>query len=152
MLKEIHEQPRVIQATTEGRITQSRVLEQALGTQAGNLLDNVRHVQIIACGTSYHAGMVARYWIEDLAGVPCSVEVASEFRYRKHVIQQNTLFLCISQSGETADTLAVSVLSRACMLLFRHQLFRIAPKDRRVRELSDALHLRLSDMLRHQSV
>jgi glucosamine--fructose-6-phosphate aminotransferase (isomerizing) len=106
MLKEIYEQPRVIQATTEGRITQSRVLEQALGTQAGNLLDNVRHVQIIACGTSYHAGMVARYWIEDLAGVPCSVEVASEFRYRKHVIQQDTLFLCISQSGETADTLA----------------------------------------------
>ena len=106
MLKEIYEQPRVIQATTEGRITQTRVLEQALGTQAGNLLDNVRHVQIIDCGTSYHAGMVARYWIEDLAGVPCSVEVASEFRYRKHVIQPDTLFLCISQSGETADTLA----------------------------------------------
>jgi glucosamine--fructose-6-phosphate aminotransferase (isomerizing) len=106
MLKEIYEQPRVIQATTEGRITQTRVLEQALGTQAGNLLENVRHVQIIACGTSYHAGMVARYWIEDLAGVPCSVEVASEFRYRKHVIQPDTLFLCISQSGETADTLA----------------------------------------------
>jgi glucosamine--fructose-6-phosphate aminotransferase (isomerizing) len=106
MLKEIYEQPRVIQATTEGRVTQTRVLEQALGTQAGNLLENVRHVQIIACGTSYHAGMVARYWIEDLAGVPCSVEVASEFRYRKHVIQQDTLFLCISQSGETADTLA----------------------------------------------
>ncbi|PXX92680.1 glutamine--fructose-6-phosphate transaminase (isomerizing) [Marinobacter vulgaris] len=106
MLKEIHEQPRVIRATTEGRITNTRVLEQALGTQAGNLLENVRHVQIIACGTSYHAGMVARYWIEDLAGVPCSVEVASEFRYRKHVIQPDTLFLCISQSGETADTLA----------------------------------------------
>lgn len=106
MLKEIHEQPRVIQATTEGRITQTRVLEQALGTQAGDLLENVRHVQIIACGTSYHAGMVARYWIEELAGVPCSVEVASEFRYRKHVIQPDTLFLCISQSGETADTLA----------------------------------------------
>lgn len=106
MLKEIYEQPKVIQATTEGRVTQTRVLEQALGTQAGKLLENVRHVQIIACGTSYHAGMVARYWIEDLAGVPCSVEVASEFRYRKHVIQQDTLFLCISQSGETADTLA----------------------------------------------
>ncbi|NMT62730.1 glutamine--fructose-6-phosphate transaminase (isomerizing) [Marinobacter orientalis] len=106
MLKEIHEQPRVIRATTEGRITNTRVLEQALGTQAGNLLENVRHVQIIACGTSYHAGLVARYWIEDLAGVPCSVEVASEFRYRKHVIQPDTLFLCISQSGETADTLA----------------------------------------------
>ncbi|MFN2362436.1 MAG: glutamine--fructose-6-phosphate transaminase (isomerizing) [Marinobacter sp.] len=106
MLKEIHEQPKVIRATTEGRVTNTRVLEQALGTQAGNLLENVRHVQIIACGTSYHAGMVARYWIEDLAGVPCSVEVASEFRYRKHVIQPDTLFLCISQSGETADTLA----------------------------------------------
>ncbi len=106
MLKEIHEQPAVIKATMEGRLTDSRVLEQALGTEASKLLENVRHVQIIACGTSYHAGMVARYWIEDLAGVPCSVEVASEFRYRKHVIQPDTLFLCISQSGETADTLA----------------------------------------------
>ncbi|WP_298451575.1 glutamine--fructose-6-phosphate transaminase (isomerizing) [uncultured Marinobacter sp.] len=106
MLKEIHEQPRVIKATIEGRVTGSHVLEQALGTEAGNLLQDVRHVQIIACGTSYHAGMVARYWIEDLAGIPCSVEVASEFRYRKHVIQKDTLFLCISQSGETADTLA----------------------------------------------
>ncbi|WP_273209938.1 glutamine--fructose-6-phosphate transaminase (isomerizing) [Marinobacter subterrani] len=106
MLKEIYEQPRVIKATMEGRVTKTRVLEQALGTEAANLLENVRHVQIIACGTSYHAGMVARYWIEELAGVPCSVEVASEFRYRKHVIQQDTLFLCISQSGETADTLA----------------------------------------------
>lgn len=106
MLKEIHEQPRVIRATTEGRVTNTSVLAQALGTQAGNLLDDVRHVQIIACGTSYHAGLVARYWIEELAGVPCSVEVASEFRYRKHVIQPDTLFLCISQSGETADTLA----------------------------------------------
>ncbi|WP_417565464.1 glutamine--fructose-6-phosphate transaminase (isomerizing) [Marinobacter sp.] len=106
MLKEIYEQPRVIKATMEGRVTSTRVLEQALGTDAANLLENVRHVQIIACGTSYHAGMVARYWIEELAGVPCSVEVASEFRYRKHVIQQDTLFLCISQSGETADTLA----------------------------------------------
>ncbi|MFW5823612.1 MAG: glutamine--fructose-6-phosphate transaminase (isomerizing) [Marinobacter sp.] len=106
MLKEIHEQPAVIKATMEGRLTDAHVLEQALGTEAGKLLENVRHVQIIACGTSYHAGMVARYWIEELAGVPCSVEVASEFRYRKHVIQPDTLFLCISQSGETADTLA----------------------------------------------
>ncbi len=106
MLKEIYEQARVIKATTEGRMTKTKVLEQALGTDAGKLLENVRHVQIIACGTSYHAGLVARYWIEELAGVPCSVEVASEFRYRKHVIQPDTLFLCISQSGETADTLA----------------------------------------------
>lgn len=106
MLKEIYEQPRVVKATMEGRLTDSSVLEQALGTDAADLLENVRHVQIIACGTSYHAGMVARYWIEELAGVPCSVEVASEYRYRKHVIQPDTLFLCISQSGETADTLA----------------------------------------------
>ncbi len=106
MLKEIYEQPRVIQATLEGRVTDTRVLEQALGTEADRLLEGIRHVQIIACGTSYHAGMVARYWIEELAGIACSVEVASEFRYRKHVIQPDTLFLCISQSGETADTLA----------------------------------------------
>lgn len=106
MLKEIHEQPRVVKATMEGRLTERRVLEQALGTDAGALLENVRHVQIVACGTSYHAGMVARYWIEELAGIPCSVEVASEYRYRKHVVQADTLFLTISQSGETADTLA----------------------------------------------
>ncbi|MFE8070389.1 glutamine--fructose-6-phosphate transaminase (isomerizing) [Marinobacteraceae bacterium S3BR75-40.1] len=106
MLKEIHEQPKVIQATMEGRITDSRVLEQALGTEASRLLPEIRQVQIVACGTSFHAGMVARYWIEELAGIPCSVEVASEFRYRKHVISPDTLFLTISQSGETADTLA----------------------------------------------
>jgi len=106
MLKEIHEQPRVIKATMEARVTDSRVLEQALGTDAKTLLNGVRHVQIVACGTSYHAGCVARYWIEELAGIPCSVEVASEYRYRKHVIQPDTLFITISQSGETADTLA----------------------------------------------
>ena len=106
MLKEIHEQPDVIRATLEGRVTDARVLERALGTEASELLGEIRHVQIVACGTSFHAGMVARYWIEELAGIPCSVEVASEFRYRKHVIQDGTLFLTISQSGETADTLA----------------------------------------------
>ena len=106
MLKEIHEQPKVIKATMEARLTDSRVLEQALGTDAKTLLDGVRHVQIVACGTSYHAGCVARYWIEELAGIPCSVEVASEYRYRKHVVQPDTLFITISQSGETADTLA----------------------------------------------
>lgn len=106
MLKEIHEQPDRIEATLQGRVTDTRVLEQALGTEASRLLGDIRHVQIIACGTSYHAGMVARYWIEEVAGVPCSVEVASEFRYRQYVIQDGTLFLSISQSGETADTLA----------------------------------------------
>ncbi|WP_137805873.1 glutamine--fructose-6-phosphate transaminase (isomerizing) [Pseudomonas sp. G(2018)] len=106
MLKEIHEQPSVVQRTLEGRISQNQVLVQAFGPQAAELFAKVRNVQIVACGTSYHAGMVARYWLEELAGIPCQVEVASEFRYRKVVVQPDTLFVTISQSGETADTLA----------------------------------------------
>jgi len=106
MLKEIHEQPTVVQRTLEGRLSQNQVLVQAFGPQAAELFANVRNVQIVACGTSYHAGMVARYWLEELAGIPCQVEVASEFRYRKVVVQPDTLFVTISQSGETADTLA----------------------------------------------
>ncbi|WP_426618766.1 glutamine--fructose-6-phosphate transaminase (isomerizing) [Pseudomonas rustica] len=106
MLKEIHEQPAVVQRTLEGRLSNDQVLVQAFGTQAAELFAKVRNVQIVACGTSYHAGMVARYWLEELAGIPCQVEVASEFRYRKVVVQPDTLFVTISQSGETADTLA----------------------------------------------
>jgi glucosamine--fructose-6-phosphate aminotransferase (isomerizing) len=106
MLKEIHEQPKVVQRTLEGRLGQQQVLVQAFGPQAAELFAKVRNVQIVACGTSYHAGMVARYWLEGLAGIPCQVEVASEFRYRKVVVQPATLFVSISQSGETADTLA----------------------------------------------
>ena len=106
MLKEIHEQPKVVQRTLEGRLGDKQVLVQAFGPQAAELFARVRNVQIIACGTSYHAGMVARYWLEELAGIPCQVEVASEFRYRKVVVQPDTLFVTISQSGETADTLA----------------------------------------------
>jgi glucosamine--fructose-6-phosphate aminotransferase (isomerizing) len=106
MLKEIHEQPAVVQRTLEGRMSQSQVLVQAFGPQAAELFAKVRNVQIVACGTSYHAGMVARYWLEELAGIPCQVEVASEFRYRKVVVQPDSLFVTISQSGETADTLA----------------------------------------------
>jgi glucosamine--fructose-6-phosphate aminotransferase (isomerizing) len=106
MLKEIHEQPAVVQRTLEGRLSQNQVLVQAFGPQAAELFAKVRNVQIVACGTSYHAGMVARYWLEELAGIPCQVEVASEFRYRKVVVQADTLFVTISQSGETADTLA----------------------------------------------
>jgi glucosamine--fructose-6-phosphate aminotransferase (isomerizing) len=106
MLKEIHEQPTVVQRTLEGRLSQDQVLVQAFGPQAAELFAKVRNVQIVACGTSYHAGMVARYWLEELAGIPCQVEVASEFRYRKVVVQPDTLFVTISQSGETADTLA----------------------------------------------
>ena len=106
MLKEIHEQPSVVQRTLEGRLSQSQVLVNAFGPQAAELFAKVRNVQIVACGTSYHAGLVARYWLEELAGIPCQVEVASEFRYRKVVVQPDTLFVTISQSGETADTLA----------------------------------------------
>ncbi|WP_095159133.1 glutamine--fructose-6-phosphate transaminase (isomerizing) [Pseudomonas sp. Irchel 3E13] len=106
MLKEIHEQPAVVQRTLEGRLGSDHVLVQAFGPKAAELFAKVRNVQIVACGTSYHAGMVARYWLEELAGIPCQVEVASEFRYRKVVVQPDTLFVSISQSGETADTLA----------------------------------------------
>ena len=106
MLKEIHEQPGVVQRTLEGRLGKDHVMVQAFGPNAAELFAKVRNVQIVACGTSYHAGMVARYWLESLAGIPCQVEVASEFRYRKVVVQPDTLFVSISQSGETADTLA----------------------------------------------
>lgn len=106
MLKEIHEQPKVVQRTLEGRLGSDHVLVQAFGPQAAELFAQVKNVQIVACGTSYHAGMVARYWLEELAGIPCQIEVASEFRYRKVVVHPDSLFVSISQSGETADTLA----------------------------------------------
>ena len=105
MLKEIFEQPGVIAETLEGRIYKGRLMEESFGHEAKALFDKTRQVQIIACGTSYHAGMVAKYWLEEI-GVPCSIEVASEYRYRKVVVAPDTLFLTISQSGETADTLA----------------------------------------------
>ncbi len=106
MLKEIHEQPKVVQRTLEGRLGGDHVLVQAFGPQAAELFAKVRNVQIVACGTSYHAGMVARYWLEALTGIPCQIEVASEFRYRQVAVQPDSLFVSISQSGETADTLA----------------------------------------------
>ncbi|MBT3060290.1 MAG: glutamine--fructose-6-phosphate transaminase (isomerizing), partial [Candidatus Thiodiazotropha sp. (ex Lucina pensylvanica)] len=105
MLKEIFEQPAVIAETLEGRIHKGKLLEEAFGFEAKQLLDKTQNVHIIACGTSYHAGLVARYWLEEI-GVHCGVEVASEFRYRQVVVPENTLFVTISQSGETADTLA----------------------------------------------
>ena len=106
MQKEIHEQPAAIEKTLEGRIRAGRVLDAAFGHLAEKAFDEIRAVQIVACGTSYHAGMVAQYWLEDIAGLPCNVEVASEFRYRRHVVLPGCLFVTISQSGETADTLA----------------------------------------------
>jgi glutamine---fructose-6-phosphate transaminase (isomerizing) len=106
MLKEIHEQPEALARTLEGRIAEDRVLPNILGVEADGLLTRVKHIHIVACGTSHNAGMVARYWIESLAGIPCLAEVASEYRYRDVVVPEGTLFVAISQSGETADTLA----------------------------------------------
>lgn len=106
MLKEIHEQPSVVQRTLEGRLGDGQVLPEAFGPAASELFAKVRQVQIVACGTSFHAGSVARYWIEEYIGIPCQVEVASEFRYRRVAVSPDTLFVTISQSGETADTLA----------------------------------------------
>lgn len=106
MLKEIYEQPAMIKACMEGRISGDRLLEQCFGANAADIFDQVKQVQIIACGTSFHAGIIAKYWIEAFVGIPCMIEVASEYRYRPVVIPPGTLFLTISQSGETADTLA----------------------------------------------
>jgi glucosamine--fructose-6-phosphate aminotransferase (isomerizing) len=106
MQKEIFEQPQAIAETLEGRIGTNRVLPNIFGVGADAVLEQVRQVHIVACGTSYHAGLVARYQLEELAGIPCTVEVASEYRYRHPVVPAQTLFVAISQSGETADTLA----------------------------------------------
>jgi len=105
MLKEIFEQPSALADTLYGRVSNQRVIPESLGEQATEMLDKVEHIHIVACGTSYHAGCVGKYWIEALAGVPCQVEIASEYRYRHVVVPSNTLFVTLSQSGETADTL-----------------------------------------------
>jgi glucosamine--fructose-6-phosphate aminotransferase (isomerizing) len=106
MQKEIFEQPNVIAETLAGRLSADRVCSEIFGESAPEIFAQVKHIQIIACGTSYHAGLVAKYWLESLVGIACQVEVASEFRYRDVVVQPQTLLVCISQSGETADTLA----------------------------------------------
>jgi glucosamine--fructose-6-phosphate aminotransferase (isomerizing) len=106
MLKEIFEQPSAVSDTLEGRIAKDKIFSAAFGAKAPELFKSIRQIQIVACGTSYHAGMVARYWFEGIAGIPCQIEVASEYRYRSFVVQPNTLFVTLSQSGETADTLA----------------------------------------------
>jgi glucosamine--fructose-6-phosphate aminotransferase (isomerizing) len=106
MQKEIFEQPDVVNSTLQGRISKTQILEQSFGVAAQAFFDKAKSVQIVACGTSYHAGMVAKFWIENVAGLPCSVDIASEYRYRKVLVPQDCLFVTISQSGETADTLA----------------------------------------------
>jgi glucosamine--fructose-6-phosphate aminotransferase (isomerizing) len=133
MLKEIHEQPNAVADTLEGRISGGRILTQIFGVDAFELLTRTDAVHIIACGTSYHAGLVARYWIEQLAGIPCTTEIASEYRYRDPVVREGTLFLTISQSGETADTLAALKLSRQRKYLARMAICNV-PESSIVRE------------------
>jgi len=106
MLKEIYDQPEAIAETLRYSLTQENKLSDIFGSNKNTVLSNIKRVQIVACGTSYHAGLVARYWIESIAKIPTVVDVASEFRYRDSVMEPNTLFIAISQSGETADTLA----------------------------------------------
>ena len=112
MQKEIYEQPTALINTMEGRVTHNNVVVEAIGNGAKDILEKVEHIQIVACGTSYNSGMVSRYWFESLAGVSCDVEIASEFRYRKFVVRPNSLLITISQSGETADTLAALRLAK----------------------------------------
>jgi len=105
MLKEIHDQPSALADTLYGRVANQRVIPESLGPKAAEMLDKVENIHIVACGTSYHAGCVGKYWIEAIAGVPTHVEIASEYRYRQVYVPENTLFVTLSQSGETADTL-----------------------------------------------
>ncbi|MDH5407297.1 MAG: glutamine--fructose-6-phosphate transaminase (isomerizing), partial [Gammaproteobacteria bacterium] len=141
MLKEIYEQSRAIADTLESRISGKKVLIESFGINAAEIFKNVNSVHIIACGTSYHAGLVAKHWFETLAGIPCEVEVASEFRYRKPVVRKNSLIVTISQSGETADTLAG--LKEAKRLGFGHSLVVCnVPESSLVRESELALMTR----------
>src|SRR5690606_32338479 len=112
MLKEIFDQPAALADTLYGRLADGRVITESLGPRARELLAEARHLHIVACGTSYHAGSVGRYWVESLAGIPCQVEIASEYRYRKVVVPPGTLFVTLSQSGETADTLEALRLAK----------------------------------------
>ena len=112
MHKEIYDQPRVIADTLEGRLLDNGVPDDIIYPDATEFLDSTEQVQIVACGTSYHAALVARYWLEEFAHLSCNVEIASEFRYRQHFVPPNTLFVAISQSGETADTLAALELAK----------------------------------------
>jgi glucosamine--fructose-6-phosphate aminotransferase (isomerizing) len=139
MSKEIFEQPVALAQTLQGRIAGGRVLEGCLGPQAAALLDRVRCVHIAACGTSSHAGMVARYWFEQIARLPCQVELASEFRYRDPVIAPGTLFITISQSGETADTLEALRHARQSPHLVASLVICNAPESSLVRESDIAL-------------
>ena len=117
MLKEIYEQPQVIRDTLDGRIAGEKVLENAFGAKTPAVFDKVKHVQIVACGTSFHAGHVAKYWFESIARIPCSVDIASDYRYRDIIVPEGTLLVTVSQSGETADTLAALRFAKSFPML-----------------------------------
>ncbi len=141
MLKEIHEQPRVLAETLEGRLTADRVLSEMFGPDAETLFSQVRAVHLVACGTSYHAALVARYWIEALTGIPAVAEIASEFRYRQPAVPADTLLVTLSQSGETADTLAALRASRERPYLSRLAICNV-PESALVRESDRVLMTR----------
>lgn len=141
MLKEIHEQPRVLAETLEGRLTADRVLPEMFGPDAETLFSQVRAVHLVACGTSYHAALVARYWIEALTGIPAVAEIASEFRYRQPAVPADTLLVTLSQSGETADTLAALRASRERPYLSRLAICNV-PESSLVRESDRVLMTR----------
>lgn len=140
MQKEMFQQPEVIKRVLEGRVGRDRVLDGALGEGSQDLLRQVESVTIVACGTSYLAGSVARYWIEELAGLPCQVEIASEYRYRNPATQKNSLFITISQSGETADTLAALRLAKESNFLATLTLCNV-PTSATVRQSDIAMML-----------
>ncbi|MBT5484438.1 MAG: glutamine--fructose-6-phosphate transaminase (isomerizing) [Gammaproteobacteria bacterium] len=113
MMKEIFEQPEVVRNTLAGKLSKTHVLEEAFGINAKEIFDKTKRVQIVACGTSYHAGMIAKFWFENIARMPCAVDIASEYRYRNMLVPDDCLFVTISQSGETADTLAALRYAKA---------------------------------------
>jgi glucosamine--fructose-6-phosphate aminotransferase (isomerizing) len=133
MLKEINEQPRAVAQTLDERVTGTRLLEAAFGPAAAAVFARTEAVRIVACGTSYHAGMVAKYFIEQICRLPCWVEIASEYRYRNPVVPKNTLFVSVSQSGETADTLAALRLAKQAGYLSQLAICNV-PESSLVRE------------------
>jgi glutamine---fructose-6-phosphate transaminase (isomerizing) len=135
MLKEIHEQPRAVANTLQERVAHGRLLEAAFGPAATDVFKRTEHVHIVACGTSFHAGLVARYFIEQICKIPCTVEVASEYRYRSPVVPRGSLFVTLSQSGETLDTLSALRLARQADYLSTLAICN-APESAMVRESS----------------
>jgi len=129
MMKEIVEQPQVLSDTLEGRVASLEVLRASFGEDARQMFDKIKQIQIVACGTSYHAGLVAKYWLESLAGLPTYVEIASEYRYRDVVAQEGTLFITVSQSGETADTLAALYKAKSMNYLATFGICNVAASE-----------------------